>query len=60
MSTPFLSRTVSWLVLIFSIAASAQTPARTLPHSMKLMLDGKEGDTVDLPPYGVAVALDTH
>jgi beta-galactosidase len=32
----------------------------TLPHSIKLMLDGKEGDTVDLPPYGVAVALDTH
>jgi hypothetical protein len=25
-----------------------------------LMLDGKEADAVDLPPYGVAVALDTH
>jgi len=29
-----------------------------LPHSMKLVLDGKQGDAVDLPPYGVAVALD--
>jgi beta-galactosidase len=29
-----------------------------LPRSMKLVLDGKQGDAVDLPPYGVAVALD--
>ena len=29
-----------------------------LPHAMKLVLDGKLADTVDLPPYGVAVALD--
>jgi beta-galactosidase len=29
-----------------------------LPHSMNLMLDGKAGDAVKLPPYGVAVALD--
>jgi hypothetical protein len=27
---------------------------------MKLVLDGKQGDAVDLPPYGVAVALDNH
>ena len=29
-----------------------------LPRSMKLVLDGKPGDAVDLPPYGVAIALD--
>jgi len=27
---------------------------------MKLVLDGKQSDTVDLPPYGVAVALDNR
>ena len=27
---------------------------------MKLVLDGKQGDAVDLPPYGVAVALDNR
>jgi hypothetical protein len=31
-----------------------------LPHSMKLVLDGKQGDAVDLPPYGVAVAVDNR
>jgi beta-galactosidase len=31
-----------------------------LPHSMTLVFDGKPGDSVDLPPYGVAVALDNH
>ena len=30
------------------------------PHSMKLILDGKQADSVDLPPYAVAVALDMH
>ena len=30
----------------------------TLPHSMQLVLDGRQADAVDLPPYGVAVALD--
>jgi beta-galactosidase len=30
----------------------------TLPHSMQLVLDGTQADTVDLLPYGVAVALD--
>jgi len=25
---------------------------------MKFVLDGKQGDAVDLPSYGVAVALD--
>ena len=29
-----------------------------LPHSMSLVLDGKTGNVVQLPPYGVAVALD--
>jgi hypothetical protein len=29
-----------------------------LPHSMNLVLGGKQGDAVNLPPYGVAVALD--
>jgi beta-galactosidase len=32
----------------------------SLPHSMKLVLDGKQGNVVDLPPYGVAVALDNR
>jgi beta-galactosidase len=31
-----------------------------LPHSMKLVLDGKQADAVELPPYGVAVALDNR
>jgi beta-galactosidase len=29
-----------------------------LPYSMNLVLDGKQGNVVALPPYGVAVALD--
>ena len=29
-----------------------------LPHSMNLVLDGKDSNTVELAPYGVAVALD--
>jgi beta-galactosidase len=31
-----------------------------LPHAMHLVLDGKQADAVDLPPYGVAVALDNR
>lgn len=31
-----------------------------LPHSMYLVLDGKASKTVDLVPYGVAVALDNR
>jgi beta-galactosidase len=31
-----------------------------LPHSMKLVLNGKQADAVELPPYGVAVALDNR
>ncbi|MBZ5615485.1 MAG: beta-galactosidase [Acidobacteriia bacterium] len=31
-----------------------------LPHSMKLVLDGKQADAVELPSYGVAVALDSR
>ena len=31
-----------------------------LPHTMKLALDGRQGESVDLPPYGVAVAVDAH
>jgi len=31
----------------------------TLPHSMKLLLDGKESDKVELPQYGVEVLADT-
>jgi beta-galactosidase len=31
-----------------------------LPHSMQLALDDKQADVVDLPPYGVAVALDNR
>jgi len=37
---------------------SQQTRRVNLPHSMKFVLDGKQGDAVDLPSYGVAVALD--
>jgi beta-galactosidase len=29
-----------------------------LPHAMKLLFDGIDGNVVQLPPYGVAVALD--
>jgi hypothetical protein len=29
-----------------------------LPHTMNLLLDGKEGNVIQLAPYGVAVALD--
>jgi beta-galactosidase len=29
-----------------------------LPHPMKLVLDGEQRTSIDLPPYGVAVALD--
>ncbi len=31
-----------------------------LPRSMKLLLSGKEGNAVELPPYGVEVALDAR
>ena len=31
-----------------------------LPHSMNLVLDGKDSNTVELAPYGVAVALDNR
>ena len=37
---------------------AAENRRVALPHSMKLLLDGKQGDAIDLPPYGVAVALD--
>lgn len=30
----------------------------TAPHSMKLLLEGKQAETVDLAPYGVSVLLD--
>ena len=44
---------------VFVLINYAQEARRvTLPHSMKLVLDGKQGNVVDLPPYGVAVALD--
>jgi len=29
-----------------------------LPHGMNLLLSGKEGDAVQLPPYGVEIAVD--
>jgi beta-galactosidase len=37
---------------------SPDTRRVNLPHSMNLVLGGKQGDAVDLPPYGVAIALD--
>ena len=32
----------------------------SLPHAMNVVLGGKQGDAVDLPPYGVAIALDNR
>ena len=37
---------------------SAENREVALPHTMKLLLDGKDGNVVQLPRYGVAVALD--
>ena len=31
-----------------------------LPRTMKLALDGRQGDSVDLPPYGVAIATESR
>jgi beta-galactosidase len=30
----------------------------TLPHAMKLLISGKEANTIELQPYGVEIALD--
>ena len=44
---------------VFILINFAQENRRvTLPRAMKLLLDGKRTDSVDLPPYGVAIALD--
>jgi beta-galactosidase len=32
----------------------------TLPRAMKLLLGDKDGDSLNMPPYGVAVLLDSH
>ncbi len=46
---------------VFILINFAQENRRvSLTHSMKLVLDGKEGDAVELPPYGVAVAVDNR
>ena len=37
---------------------SAENKQINLPHSMKLVLAGKDGSTVELAPYGVEVLLD--
>ena len=39
---------------------SQDTRRVNLPHAMNLVLGGRQGDTVDLPPYGVAVAVEDH
>ena len=39
---------------------SQDTRRVNLPHAMNLVLGGKQGDAVDLPPYGVAVAVDNR
>ncbi len=44
--------------VLINYASEARRVA--LPHSMKLVLDGREADAVELPPYGVAVALDNR
>jgi beta-galactosidase len=44
---------------VFVLINYAQESRRVvLPRPMKLVLEGKQGDTVDLAPYGVAVAVD--
>ncbi len=46
---------------VFVFVNYAQENRRiALPHAMKLMLDGQQEDAVDLPPYGVAIALDNR
>jgi beta-galactosidase len=39
---------------------SQETRRVDLPHAMNLVLGGKQGDTVELRPYGVAVAVDNR
>ncbi len=54
-----VSRRVSAGKQIFILINFAQENRRVaLPRSMKLLLDGKWADSVDLTPYGVAIALD--
>ena len=54
-----VSRRVGPSKQVFVLINYSQENRRVhLPRSMKLVLDGKQGDAVDLPPYGVAVALD--
>jgi beta-galactosidase len=44
---------------VFVMINYAQETRRVnLPHSMKLVLGDRQGDAVDLPPYGVAVGVD--
>ena len=44
---------------VFILINYAQENRRvTLPHPMRLLLENKRGDAVDLPRYGVAVLLD--
>jgi beta-galactosidase len=38
---------------------SQETRQVTLPHAMKSLLEDRQADTLDLPPYGVAVLLDS-
>ncbi len=54
-----VSRRVGPGKLVFVIINYSQENREVaLPHSMSLVLDGKTGNVVQLPPYGVAVALD--
>jgi beta-galactosidase len=44
---------------VFVMINYAQETRRVnLPHSIKLVLGDRQGDAVDLPPYGVAVGVD--
>ena len=46
---------------VFVLINYAQENRRvTLPHAMKLLLEDRPGDSVNLPPYGVAVLLEGH
>jgi beta-galactosidase len=55
-----VSRRVGSGKQVFVLINYSQESRRvTLPHSMSLILDDKRADAADLPPYGVAVALDS-
>jgi len=56
-----VSRRVGPNKQVFAFVNYAQENRRvTLPRAMKLVLDGQQQTSIDLPPYGVAVALESR